>query len=155
MRYRSESCRRRGRLGASWTTRSRSQSSDRHRVRPELLELEERRLLATFTVSSTADDGSAGTLRSAIAEVNGTTGSNTIQFDPTVFHSIQTITLTASQLELSNTKGRQTIIGPAAGVIVSGGNQSRILQVDNGVKTSISGLTITKGYASAPGCRTV
>ncbi len=151
MRYRSGSCRRRSRLGASWTTKSRSQSSDRHRVRPELLELEERRLLATFTVSSTADDGSAGTLRSAIAEVNGTPGNNTIQFDPTVFHSIQTITLTASQLELSNTAGTQTIIGPAAGVIVSGGNLTRVLKVDNGVTTSISGLTFTQGNASAPG----
>jgi parallel beta-helix repeat protein len=116
-----------------------------------LLELEERRLLATFTVSSTADDGSAGTLRSVIAEVNGTPGSNTIQFDPTVFHSLQTITLSASQLELSNTSGTQTIIGPAASVNVSGGNQSRVLQVDKGVTASISGLTFTGGNASSPG----
>ena len=151
MRYRSGSRRGRSRLGASWTTRSRSRSSDRHRVRPELLELEERRLLATFTVTSTADDGSAGTLRSAVAEVNGTPGSNTIQFDPSVFQSIQTITLTASQLELSNTAGTQTIIGPTAGVIVSGGNLTRVLKVDKGVKASISGLTFTQGYASAPG----
>ena len=90
-------------------------------------------------------------MRSAIAEVNGTPGSNTIQFDPTVFHSIQTITLTASQLELSNTAGTQTIIGPAAGVIISGGNLTRVLKVDNGVTASISGLTLTQGYASAPG----
>ena len=90
----------------------------------------------------------AGTLRLAIAEVNGTPGNNTIQFDPIVFHSIQTITLTASQLELSNTAGTQTMIGPAAGVIVSGGNLTRVLQVNKGVTTSISGLTFTKGNAS-------
>jgi hypothetical protein len=151
MGYRIGSSRRRSRLGASWTTRSRSQSGDRHRVRPEFLELEERRLLATFTVTSAADDGSPGTLRSAIAEANGTFGKNTIQFDPTVFDSIKTITLTPSQLELSNTSGTQTIIGPAAGVIVSGGNVIRVLQVDAGVTASISGLTFTGGKDSTSG----
>jgi hypothetical protein len=85
------------------TTQSARHAYDRHRVRPQLLELEERRLLATFMVTSAADDGSAGTLRSAFAEVNATPGSNTIEFDPTVFASPQTITLSASQLELSNT----------------------------------------------------
>jgi hypothetical protein len=34
----------------------------RFRLKPELLTLEERRLPATFTVTSTADDGSTGTL---------------------------------------------------------------------------------------------
>ena len=81
--------------------------------------MEKRRLLATFTVTSTADDGSAGTLRAVIAEANATSGVNTIDFDPTVFSTPQTIALAGSQLELSNTRGRQTITGPAAGVTVS------------------------------------
>ena len=36
---------------------------DRRRSRPMFLPLEDRRPLSTFTVDSTADDGSTGTLR--------------------------------------------------------------------------------------------
>ena len=42
----------------------------RHRHRPVLESLENRRLLATFVVNSTADDGSPGTLRWAISAAN-------------------------------------------------------------------------------------
>ena len=57
----------------------------------------------------------------------------TITFDPTVFATPQTITLTAGQLELSDTGGTETITGPAAGVTVSGGGASRVFQVESGV----------------------
>ncbi len=57
-------------------------------------------------------------------------GTETITFDPTVFATPQTITLTAGQLELSNTSGTETITGPAAGVTVSGNNASRVFQID-------------------------
>ena len=67
-------------------------------------------------------------------------GANTITFDPTVFATAQTITLTGGQLALSNTSGAETITGPAAGVTVSGGGLSRVFQVDAGVTASISGL---------------
>ena len=46
--------------GASCRRRRRAA---RHRLSPMLLALEDRRLLATFHVTSTADDGSVGTLR--------------------------------------------------------------------------------------------
>ena len=62
-----------------------------------------------------------------------------------------TITLTGSQLELSNTSGTETITGPAAGVTVSGGGLSRVFQVDANVTASISGLTITGGGVSGAG----
>ncbi len=52
-----------------------------------------------------------------------------------------------TQLELSNTLEPETIAGPAAGVIVSGGGLSRVFQVDGGVTASISGMTITGGSA--------
>ena len=61
-----------GRVGLGWGARSRSRRGDRHRLRPELLALEDRRLLSTFTVNSTADDGSSGTLRWAIGQANST-----------------------------------------------------------------------------------
>ena len=77
--------------------------------------------------------------------------SHTITFDPTVFASAQTITLTSGQLELSNTSGTETITGPAAGVTVSGGGLSRVFQVDSGVTASLSGLTISGGSTTGDG----
>ena len=106
--------------------------------------MEERTLLSSFVVSNTGDSG-PGSLRQAILDANAQRGAETITFDPTVFATPQTITLTGSQLELSNTTGTETITGPAAGVTVSGGGTSRVFQVDAGVTASISGLTITGG----------
>ena len=77
----------------------------RRRLRPTLLALEDRRLLSTFTVTSTLDDGSAGTLRYAIGQANSTAGADTIDFDSSVFNTPQTITLNGTQLELSDTTG--------------------------------------------------
>ncbi len=143
--------RRWSRFGAGWIVEWRPRRGDRHRLRPGLMELEARRLLATFTVTSTADDGSAGTLRSVIAEATATLGANTIVFDATVFSTPRTIALGGSQLELSNTGGLQTITGPAAGVTVNAGGQSRVFQVNKGVTASISGLTITGGSTTSGG----
>src|SRR5262249_53229252 len=81
----------------------RSPRRDRRRLRPGFLELERRQLLSTFTVNSTADDGSTGTLRWAIIQANSTSGPNTIDFDSTVFGQPQTIALAKGQLRLSNT----------------------------------------------------
>ena len=117
----------------------------RRRTMPTLLALEDRRLLSTFTVNSTLDDGSVGTLRWAVGQANSAGGAETIAFDKTVFKTPQTIALTGTQLELSDTTGTETITGPKAGVTVSGGPQSRVFQVDGGVTASISGLTITGG----------
>ena len=69
----------------------------------------------------------------------------------TVFNTPQTITLTGTQLELSNTSETETITGPAAGVTVSGGGMSRVFQVDAAVTASISGLTITGGTTTGNG----
>ena len=79
---------------------------------------------------------------------------HTITFDPTVFATAQTITLTGLPLELSNptgTTGTTSIIGPAAGLTVSGGGLSRVFQVDANVTASISRLTISGGNTIAPG----
>ena len=84
-------------------------------MRPTLLALEDRRLLSTFTVDSTLDNGSVGTLRWAIGQANSAGGTETIDFDSTVFSTPKTITLTGSQLELSDTSGTETITGPHGG----------------------------------------
>ena len=127
----------------------------RLRRRPVLEVLEGRALLATFTVNSLGDAGSgssgAGDLRYCVNQANANNQANTIVFDSTVFSTPQTITLSGSQLELSDTGGTQTITAPAAGVTISGGGNSRVFQLDSGVTASLSGLTITGGSAGIGG----
>ncbi len=90
-------------------------------------------------------------LRQAIAQANSDGGDETINFDPTVFGKPRTIILNGTQLELSDTTGTEMIIGPAAGLTVSGGGLSRVFSVDANVTASIMGLTITGGSASGGG----
>src|ERR1700733_12379251 len=121
-----------GRVFTGMATRSGHRGRDAigHRTRPVLMALEDRRLLSSFTVDSTADDGSAGTLRWAIAQTNATHGANTIDFElppPTA------IALASGQLELSNTTGALTIDGPSGGVTIDGGGLGRVFQIDPGV----------------------
>ncbi len=90
-------------------------------------------------------------LRGTVDLANIEPGAQTITIDPTVFATAQTIILTGTQLELSNTSGTQTITGPSAGVTVSGAGLSRVFQVDNGVTASLSGLTISGGSTAGYG----
>src|SRR5690348_9805442 len=122
----------------------------RGRFRPVLLELEGRRLPSMFTVTSTNDNGGSGTLRSAVLQADSAGGSNTIAFDPTVFATPQSITLSGGELLL--TSGTITVNGPGAGLLTVNGNQfDRIFQVNAGVTASISGLTITNGGSTIGG----
>jgi len=91
-------------------------------------------------------------LREAIAFANADSlGNSNITFDSKVFGLPQTITLTGTQLELSNTSETETITGPNKGVTVSAAGLSRVFQVDALVTASISGLTITGGTTTANG----
>src|SRR5262249_30800867 len=87
------------------------------------------------------------TLREAI-NYDTAHGGGAIIFDNDVFNTPQTINLAFGQLELSHT---ETILGPAAGLTVSGGGLSRVFQVDAGVTAFLSGLTITGGSADNGG----
>ncbi len=109
--------------------------------------LEGRQLLSTFTVTNATDTPVVGKidLRQAIGLANAAGGDETINFDKTVFSVPQTITLTGTQLELTDTTGTTTITGPKAGLTVSGGGLSGVFQVDKLVTASLSGLTITGG----------
>ena len=111
--------------------------------------LEERRLLSVV-VNSINDvlyplGSGLVSLRNAVAIVDSSATPTTITFDPTVFATAQTIVLTGGQLELSNSSEATTIVGPAAGVTISGNNATRVLQVDGSVTASISGVTIANG----------
>ena len=67
-----------------------------------------------------------------------------VTFSPVFFDSFTTITPTA-RLELSRSV---EIIGPDAGVAVSGGNSQGIFLVDSGVQAILTGLTLTGGNTS-------
>ena len=123
------------------------------RARPQLEELEGRFVPSTFIVDNPTDTPIPGMtdLREAITSANANGQANTISFDTIVFSTPQTITLTGLQLELSNTSGMQTIVGPAAGVTISGNNASRVFLIDPNVSAAISGVTITGGNGAGNG----
>jgi hypothetical protein len=120
--------------------------------------LESRCLLAAtiYTVNLTTDNGPAagqgtgtytGDLRYCInlANANKNTADSEIQFDPKVFASPQTITL-SSTLVLSETAGLEVIDGPGANLVtVSGNNAVEVFSVARGVTASFTGLTISGG----------
>lgn len=91
--------------------------------------------MPTVTVTSTADDGSVGTLRQVIgAAASG----DTINFSVT-----GTITLTSGELLIDK---NLTIAGPGAtSLIISGNNASRVLHIASDVTVGISDLTISDG----------
>ena len=132
-------------------TRPSGRRGDRHRLRPAPLWLEDRRLLSTFTVTSTADDGSHNTLRWAVAQANAATTASSIEIE--LGTSAATITLTGGQLELSNTQAAITIYdGSGQGpVTISGNGASRVIQIDSQVTATITGLTIANGSANGNG----
>ncbi len=127
----------------------RGRKRGRRRFEAVVLPLEDRQLLSMFPVTSTADDGSTGTLRWAVAGANADTSPSSIAFELGTTPAM--ITLTQGQLELSNTSEAVTIgDGPGEGpVTISGNNQSGAFQVDAGVTASISGLKITDGATRA------
>ena len=105
-------------------------------------------LIVNTTTDSFAPGAGILSLREAVAFANlDNTGIGTITFDPTVFASAQTITLTLGTLELSNLTETETVTGPAAGLTLDGGGTSGVFAIDSGVTASISGMTITDGSA--------
>jgi uncharacterized repeat protein (TIGR01451 family) len=106
--------------------------------------------LVVESASGSVDTTTASlTLPGAVTIANEFAGS-TITFDPAIFDTGQTITLTAP-LALGNTVLSTTIAGPGAGVIVSGGNAVGVFQVESGVTATLSGLTISDGHTTGNG----
>ena len=69
----------------------------------------------------------------------------TITFEPSVFSTSQTITV-SSTLNLTETPGSEVIDGPGASLVtVSGNNAVTVFSVASGVTSSFSGLTISGG----------
>ena len=97
--------------------------SKRRRRRLFVEQLEDRRLLATFTVINLADSGT-GSLRQAIVDANVNLGNDIIQFASGVNG---TITLTSGELAITSAVDLQ---GPGSSIVaVSGNNASRVFNL--------------------------
>ena len=113
--------------------------------------LEDRRVLATLTVTSLADAG-AGSLRDAIATSNANGEDDTILFDASVAGG--TVSLTSGALTIGETGFATTITG--SGETLDAGGTSGVVVVDDGdgyvqtagVVATISNVTITGGDVS-------
>jgi predicted outer membrane repeat protein len=110
--------------------------------------LEDRRMLAVYTVDTTSDvtasDGFT-TLREAVVAANANSGADSI-----VFSGVSgTIALTGGQINITDDL---TITGPGAGSLtVDGGGTSRILHTASGDDLTISGLTLAHGSTTSGG----
>jgi hypothetical protein len=110
-------------------------------VLPRLEALEDRALPSTLTVTSAADDGSAGTLRAVLAAAHN---GDTLVFSKKL--NGQTITPINGQLQ-DNVSVQ--INGPGSNALnISGNSASRILDIAAGAITTISGLTLSHGSAT-------
>jgi len=94
----------------------------------------------TWTVTSTADDGTSATLRSAIvAAASG----DTINITAT---GAITLNCTYGMLEIDK---NLTISGPGSDSLgISGNNACNVLQVDSGVTATLSGVAIGGGFST-------
>ncbi len=88
--------------------------------------------------------GGVCTLRAAIQEANATAGSQTINFNGTLFATQQTIALTTGvEIEISSDL---TINGPGANLLtINGGTGSNRIFFNNGGAAAIEGVTISGG----------
>jgi CSLREA domain-containing protein len=105
---------------------------------------------AVYIVTKTADtnDGTCGdadcSLREAIAAANATADNDIIVFALPLFSSPQTITLSGSELVMTN-NGALTVAGPGANrLTISGNNTSRIFRSADATVT-LSGMRLTGG----------
>jgi hypothetical protein len=147
------------------STRNRRQTAGSRRktqprARPHVELLEERMVPSTLVVTNSFDDGSAGSLRSAISQANTDAAngvSDTINFNSSLAGT--TIDLTQGELELSGAgTGTITIDGSALStpITISGAQHSRVFDINAaGAAVQINGLTITDGYASAFDAKTI
>src|SRR4051794_11246764 len=106
--------------------------SPNRRTNRAMSECLESRLLLTSVVVNTTLDGifppSSGlvSLRNAVMTADGNVSPTTITFDPKVFANPQTIVLNGTELDVNNSAQSIAIVGPVAGVTISGNNVSRV-----------------------------
>ena len=104
--------------------------------------LEDRALLATFTVFNLNDSG-PGSLRQVISAANDAVGADLIRFTDNL-HG--TITLTTGELSISDDLTIGGNDGDQKRIIISGNDASRVFHI-GGASVTIAHLTITDGVA--------
>ena len=97
----------------------------------------------TELVVTNLDDAGAGSLREALSLI---ADGGTITFDPGLAGG--TLTLTSGQLDIDRSV---TIDAPAAGVTVSAGGSSRVIEVGAGLTVDIADVVIRDGAAAPQG----
>ena len=110
--------------------------------------LETRLVPSTFTVNNTLDDGNSGSAVRAMGQGYSNSGPDTIVFDPSVFSTPQTITLTLALPALTNSD-QTTIQGPGANLLtIDGAGEYPVFQIKAGATAVLSGLTVSHGYCA-------
>ncbi len=102
-----------------------------------------------LTSANGTGSGNSGDLVYVIGQANANNyAGSLIVFDPTVFASPRTITLSSS-LVLSESPWPEAIVGPGAGLVtICGNNAAPAFEVNNATMASLTGLTISGGPAS-------
>ena len=116
-----------------------------------MVRLEDRQLLATFTVSNTLDAVNnnipvTGSLRWAVDQAAAAGGAGVVDFSSSVFNTPQTITLTQllTPIQINTPATSITINGPGTGLLtINGGGDGTVFEVDAGASATIEGMTIT------------
>ncbi len=131
----------------------------RHRLRPAVFLLEDRRLLSTYTVNTTQDENDANkvagdlSLREAIIESNANPGANTIVVPAGTYNlTISGAGETAGQTGDLDITNSVTIEGAgAASTIINGNGLDRVFYIFGSSTTvpsvSISGVTVEGGLS--------
>ena len=102
---------------------------------------------ATFTVTNT-NDGGAGSFRQAVADANAAASSDIIEFDAGVFNRPQSITLSSGGISIAN-NGTLQINGTGADfLILSGNNQTGVINISSTAVVTINGVTVANGSSA-------
>jgi len=95
-----------------------------------------------FMVTNTNDSG-AGSLREAVGFANANAEADTITFD---LPANSVVTLSS---QIGFTASQKTTVDGGGGVTVSGGDATRVFQVNSGANVSIERLTVSDGITVA------
>ena len=149
-------------LGFRRVRRSRATRSSGRFTRVE--RLEPRHMMAgdsrEYVITTLMDDDVIGTttdeqwsLREALAHsaIDAGTETDVIRFDPALFNDPETLDLDSSLGSLT-IGSNVDVVGPGAHLLsIDANSATRVLFVAAGFETTISGLTVTGGYATTPG----